>query len=58
MIEERLLLVLRDGRKLIGVLRSWDQFANLVLTSTTERYFVTSPLFLLRCWLRAHETLR
>jgi U6 snRNA-associated Sm-like protein LSm1 len=25
------------------VLRSWDQFANLVLTSTTERYFVTSP---------------
>ena len=28
---------------MIGVLRSWDQFANLVLTSTTERYFVTSP---------------
>lgn len=23
---EKLLLVLRDGRKLIGVLRSWDQF--------------------------------
>ena len=41
--EEKLLLVLRDGRKLIGVLRSWDQFANLVLTFTTERYFVTSP---------------
>ena len=40
---EKLLLVLRDGRKLIGVLRSWDQFANLVLTSTIERYFVTSP---------------
>ena len=23
---EKLVLVLRDGRKLIGVLRSWDQF--------------------------------
>jgi len=40
--DKKLLLVLRDGRKLIGILRSWDQFANLVLTSTTERYFVTS----------------
>ncbi len=23
---EKLVLVLRDGKKLIGVLRSWDQF--------------------------------
>lgn len=37
---EKLMLVLRDGRKLIGVLRSWDQFANLVLTDTRERYYV------------------
>lgn len=40
---EKLLLVLRDGRKLHGVLRSWDQFANLVLTDTKERYYVTAP---------------
>jgi U6 snRNA-associated Sm-like protein LSm1 len=40
---EKLLLVLRDGRKLHGVLRSWDQFANLVLTETRERYFCTVP---------------
>ena len=40
---EKLLLVLRDGRKLLGVLRTWDQFANLVLTETKERYFVTVP---------------
>lgn len=40
---EKLLLVLRDGRKLLGVLRTWDQFANLVLTDTRERYFVTVP---------------
>lgn len=25
-LAEKLMLVLRDGRKLIGVLRSWDQF--------------------------------
>ncbi|KAK3173008.1 hypothetical protein OEA41_006336 [Lepraria neglecta] len=37
---EKLVLVLRDGRKLIGVLRSWDQFANLVLQDTIERTFV------------------
>lgn len=33
------MLVLRDGRKLIGVLRSWDQFANLVLQDTVERIY-------------------
>jgi len=38
--DKKLLLVLRDGRKLIGVLRSWDQFANLVLQDTVERIFV------------------
>ncbi|KAL9136902.1 MAG: hypothetical protein Q9175_001882 [Cornicularia normoerica] len=37
---KKLVLVLRDGRKLIGVLRSWDQFANLVLQDTIERIFV------------------
>ncbi|EEH42364.2 uncharacterized protein PADG_07184 [Paracoccidioides brasiliensis Pb18] len=36
---EKLVLVLRDGRKLIGVLRSWDQFANLVLQGTVERIY-------------------
>ncbi|KAJ2987369.1 hypothetical protein NUW58_g4549 [Xylaria curta] len=41
--DKKLLLVLRDGRKLIGILRSWDQFANLVLQSTVERVFATVP---------------
>ncbi|KAI0439770.1 hypothetical protein F4803DRAFT_529820 [Xylaria telfairii] len=41
--DKKLLLVLRDGRKLIGILRSWDQFANLVLQSTIERIFATTP---------------
>ncbi|KAJ5133187.1 hypothetical protein N7526_004552 [Penicillium atrosanguineum] len=34
-----LVLVLRDGRKLIGVLRSWDQFANLFFQDTVERIY-------------------
>ncbi|KAK4635310.1 U6 snRNA-associated Sm-like protein LSm1 [Fulvia fulva] len=38
--DKKLLLSLRDGRKLIGVLRSWDQFGNLVLQDTVERLFV------------------
>ncbi|KAH7320251.1 hypothetical protein B0I35DRAFT_408933 [Stachybotrys elegans] len=41
--DKKLMVALRDGRKLIGVLRSWDQFANLVLQSTTERIFAPSP---------------
>ncbi|KAK7417776.1 hypothetical protein QQZ08_011521 [Neonectria magnoliae] len=41
--DKKLMIALRDGRKLIGVLRSWDQFANLVLQSTTERIFAIDP---------------
>ncbi|KAJ3954886.1 hypothetical protein N0V92_008591 [Colletotrichum tropicale] len=37
--DKKLMVALRDGRKLIGVLRSWDQFANLVLQDTIERVF-------------------
>jgi len=39
-IDKRLLVVLRDGRTLIGFLRSIDQFANLVLHRTIERIHV------------------
>ncbi|KAH8705780.1 hypothetical protein BGW36DRAFT_284892 [Talaromyces proteolyticus] len=53
--DKKLVLVLRDGRKLIGVLRSWDQFANLVLQDTVERtysgkFYAEEPvgLFLVR----------
>jgi len=42
--DKKLMVALRDGRKLIGVLRSWDQFANLVLQSTVERIFVPPPI--------------
>ncbi|CAP70744.1 uncharacterized protein PODANS_3_8060 [Podospora anserina S mat+] len=42
--DKKLMISLRDGRKLIGILRSWDQFANLVLQSTKERIFVPPVL--------------
>ena len=37
---ERILVVLRDGRKIIGIMRSFDQFANLVLEHALERVIV------------------
>jgi len=39
-IDKRLMIVLRDGRTLIGYLRTIDQFANLVLHRTVERIHV------------------
>ncbi|KAI9230715.1 MAG: LSM1 protein [Piptocephalis tieghemiana] len=43
-VDRRLVVVLRDGRKLFGVLRSYDQFANLVLQDTIER-LLSPPLY-------------
>lgn len=39
-VSEKLMVLLRDGRTLIGYLRSVDQFANLVLHRTIERIHV------------------
>ncbi|KAK9447895.1 uncharacterized protein V1518DRAFT_420727 [Limtongia smithiae] len=39
-VDKKLVVVLRDGRKLIGILRSFDQYANLVLQATVERIIV------------------
>merc|ERR1712126_586348 len=39
-LDKRLMVLLRDGRTLIGYLRSVDQFANLVLHQTIERIHV------------------
>ncbi|KAH8835772.1 hypothetical protein DL96DRAFT_86585 [Flagelloscypha sp. PMI_526] len=38
-VDRKMLVMLRDGRKLQGVLRSYDQFANLVLEDTVERIY-------------------
>ncbi|TKX24062.1 U6 snRNA-associated Sm-like protein LSm1 [Elsinoe australis] len=37
--DKKITAVLRDGKKFIGVLRSWDQFGNIVLESTVERIY-------------------
>ncbi|KAJ6427149.1 hypothetical protein OIU84_022703 [Salix udensis] len=37
---KKLLVLLRDGRKLMGLLRSFDQFANAVLEGACERVIV------------------
>lgn len=39
-IIEKLMVLLRDGRTLIGYLRSVDQYANLLLQQTVERIHV------------------
>ncbi|MCL7021975.1 hypothetical protein MKW94_004626 [Papaver nudicaule] len=39
-IDKKLLVLLRDGRKLMGLLRSFDQFANAVLEGACERVIV------------------
>ncbi|PRW59319.1 U6 snRNA-associated Sm LSm1 [Chlorella sorokiniana] len=41
-LDKLLLVQLRDGRKIIGTLRSFDQFANLVLQGAKERIIVGS----------------
>ncbi|KAL2917683.1 hypothetical protein HK105_202556 [Polyrhizophydium stewartii] len=44
-VDKKLLVTLRDGRHLYGWLRSYDQFANLVLQDTVERTFVSGRRF-------------
>lgn len=39
-LDKKILVVLRDGRKLLGLLRSFDQFANVVLEGACERIIV------------------
>ena len=41
-VDKKQLVILRDGRMLIGILRSVDQFANLVLQQTSERVLVNN----------------
>lgn len=35
-------MLLRDGRNLFGILRSFDQFANLVVQDTVERIYLVA----------------
>lgn len=39
-VDRKIFVLLRDGRNLFGVLRTFDQFANLVLQDTLERVYL------------------
>lgn len=39
-VDRKIFVLLRDGRNLFGVLRTFDQFANLVLQDTLERIYL------------------
>ncbi|KQJ82803.1 hypothetical protein BRADI_5g11040v3 [Brachypodium distachyon] len=39
-LDKKLIVLLRDGRKLLGTLCSFDQFANVVLQGACERVIV------------------
>lgn len=41
-LDKKLLVMLRDGSKILGTLRSFDQFANIVLQDAVERIIVGS----------------
>lgn len=44
-LDKKLLIHLRDGRKLLGILRSFDLFANLIIERCVERLIVGSSYF-------------
>ncbi|KAF2268188.1 hypothetical protein CC78DRAFT_576192 [Lojkania enalia] len=43
MVDKKVDVLLRDEKEYIGILRSYDQFANLVLTECSERIFARNP---------------
>ena len=39
-VDRKIFVLLKDGRNLFGILRTFDQFANLVLQDTLERIYL------------------
>ena len=39
-IDKRIMIILRDGRHIVGRLRSFDQYMNLIMEETHERIIV------------------
>lgn len=40
-VDRKMFVLMRDGRKLFGILRTFDQFANLVLQDAVERIYLS-----------------
>jgi small nuclear ribonucleoprotein (snRNP)-like protein len=45
-LDTRVMIILSDGRHLVGLLRSFDQFLNLVLENTSERILLPGEVLL------------
>lgn len=43
-VDRKIFVLLKDGRNFFGILRTFDQFANLVLQDTFERIYVEGEL--------------
>lgn len=43
-VDRKIFVLLRDGRNLFGILRTFDQFANLVLQDTIERIYLPEDI--------------
>lgn len=41
-VDRKIFVLLRDGKLLFGVLRTFDQYANLILQHTVERIYLTA----------------
>jgi U6 snRNA-associated Sm-like protein LSm1 len=44
-LDKIVLIILRDGKHLVGTLRSVDQYLNIILENTCERIILTGQLF-------------
>lgn len=42
-LNQKCLVILRDGRHLVGILRTFDQFSNMVLQEASERRILVVP---------------
>lgn len=40
LVDRKIFVLLRDGRNVFGILRTFDQFANLVLQDAVERIYI------------------
>ena len=54
-LDKRIMVILRDGRHLIGILRSFDQFMNLILEETFERIVVRGTFLKSQCWFSFND---
>lgn len=47
LVDRKIFVLLRDGRNVFGILRTFDQFANLVLQDAVERIYIegNEPVF-------------